>query len=365
MFRQMKGGNITILRALPGFEAQRQAAQQLRGRCGVSITSSRHEALRHLRDWVFQNEQFHARYQTGDVSIELVGELVGRLASHAALPQRRSAPQLFQEALLSGCAETVERLTTFGASAHLPGFHAAAVHTLQELRHHRVSPGDLPTDERRAADLACLIDQLDRELERHRLSTLSHRIERLVDTEPSLPQGLSHILWIGEDEWPPIFITLLDWLVRAGCKVSVLTETHPFDDRFFVAEAALRDAFPDAAIKATNAPVRPIHAVFAADHVAETADSSVGIVAAADEFVEVEHAVRHTRSRLRQGVAPSDVVLFAPSLDEYGPLLHSTCVRLGVPVEMDYRAALLTNPFARFCSWALSAAVNGSLHAVA
>lgn len=361
----MKRGSISIVQTLPGFEGQRAAAERLLAKRGVSITSSRVEALRHLRDWVFRNEQFHARYQTGDASIEMVGELVGRLASHAALPHRRSAPALFQEALLSGCAEEVERLTAFGEAAHLPGFHAAAVQTLQELRHHRVAPADLPTEERRAADLACLIDQLDRELERHRLSTLSHRIERLADAEPSLPEGLRHILWIGEDEWPPIFLTLLDWLVRAGCKVTVLAETHPFDERFFVAVSSLTEAFPDAKVVANDSSALPIHAVFSPTEGSSQGDAGVRIVAAADEFVEVEHAVRHARARLRQGVAPWDLVFFAPNLDEYGPLLHSACVRLSVPVELHYRAPLLTNPFARFCGGALSAAVNGSLHAVA
>jgi hypothetical protein len=361
----MKRGSLTILQAPPGFEAQRSAAKRLLTKRGVSITSSRHEALRHLRDWVFNNDEFLARYQTGDASIELVGELVGRLASHAALPHRRSAPALFQEALIAGCAEEIERLTAFGEAAYLPGFHAAAVQTLQELRHHRVSPGELPAREQRARDLACLIDIMDRELERHRLSTLSHRIDRLVDAEPSLPEGLRHILWIGEDEWPPIFVALVDWLTRAGCKVTVLTEEHPFDDQFFVASSVLKEAFPDAQVMRQETPTSPVHALFAPVQSHEKGDAGVRIVAAADEFVEVEHAVRHVRDRLRQGIAHWDLVLFAPSLDEYGPLLHSACVRLGVPIEVDYRAPLLTSPFARFCLGALSAAGNGSLHAVA
>lgn len=361
----MKRGSLTILQTLPGFEAQRNAAKRILSKRGVSITSTRHEALRHLRDWIFRNDELHARYQTGDVSIELVGELVGRLASHAALPHRRSAPVLFQEALLAGCAQEAERLTTFGEAVFLPGFHAAAVQTLQELRHHRLSPGDLPTEEQRGRDLACLIDLLDRELERHRLSTLSHRIGGLVNGEATLPEGLRHVLWIGEDEWPPIFIALLDWLIRAGCKVTVLAEEHPFDDQFFVATSSLKEAFPEAEVKRDQAPTMPVHALFAAVQSQETGDAGVRIVAAADEFVEVEHAVRHARESLRHGVPHWDVVLFAPSLDEYGPLLHSACVRLGLPIELDYRAPLLTNPFAKFCQASLSAAASGSLHAVA
>lgn len=362
----MKRGSVTVLRASPGFDAQRIAVERALGKRGVSILSSRHEVLRHVRDWIFASEQLHARYQTGEVNIELVGELVGRLASHVAIPHRRSAPALFQEALLLGQAEEIERLTTFGESAYLPGAHAAAVQTLQELRHHRVTPGDLPTDERRAADVACLIDQLDRELERHRLSTLSHRIEQLINAEESLPHGLAHVLWIGEDEWPPIFLALLDWLVRAGCKISVLVETHLTDEHFFPGQIALKEAFPNAKVIEVELPRRSIHTLFApSEEVSHKSDNSVRIIAAADEFVEVEHAIRHVRERLRQGVASSDIVLFVPSLDEYGPLIHSACVRLGVPIELDYRAPLLTNPFARFCCRALSAAADGSLNAVA
>lgn len=361
----MKSGSITLLRALPGFEAQRKAAERLLAKRGVSIISTRHEVLRHLRDWVFHNEHLNARYQTGEASIELVGELVGRLASHAAIPQRRSAPILVQEALLSGAAEEVERITAFGESAWLPGFHAAAVQTLQELRHHRVSPADFPADEQRAADLTRLVDLLDRELERHRLSTLSHRIECLADAEPSLPQGLQHILWIGEDEWPPIFLTLLDWLVRAGCKVSILAETHPLDEHFFISETTIKEAFANIKRVDLESPTLPIHAVFAAGEDPIHGEDDVRIVAAADEFVEVEHAVRYVRDLLREGVPPSDIVLFTPSLDEYGPLIHSACVRLNVPMELDYRMPLLTNPFAQFCNKAISAAASGSLHAVA
>ncbi|RMG22327.1 MAG: hypothetical protein D6724_10575 [Armatimonadetes bacterium] len=364
-----KSTRLRLIRCLPGFAAQAPALRRELQKRGAIVLSQRNECLRVVRDWIASDESLRAKMEANEITLTSLGEFVGRLASHADLPHRRSASPLVQEALLAAEEDSLVNRTSLGVMASKPGFQAAALETLQELRHYELDPRDLAHSDPRLADLAEISAILESALEKHKLTTLSLRVQQLLEAEPSVPDEIRRVLWIGEDVLEPLWARLIQWLVEAGCTVSYFCEVHPTNAEFFpeppFPQADADASFPIETIDATDlASSLPQHAVYGRGAPKVEGCEGIQIVATADEFIEVETALRELRDRLQDGAPPQSLVLYVPTLSEYGPLIHSGAIRLRVPIVMDYQIPLLQNPLARALQDLLGALVAGSIHAV-
>jgi hypothetical protein len=364
-----KSARLRLIRCLPGFAAQAPALRRELKKRGAVVLSQRNECLRVVRDWMVSDEELRSKLERNEITLTSLGEFVGRLASHADLPHRRSASAIVQEALLAAEEDSLVHRTSLGAMARKPGFQSAALQTLQELRHHEIEPRELTAVDPRLADLAEIATILENALEKHKLTTLSLRAQQLLRTEPSVPEEIRHLIWIGEDRLEPIWARFIQWLLGAGCTVSYFCDRHPYEERFFPEPAIARsdselEGAIEVAVVEPDSKTLPQHAVYGRKQDEEETPAGIEIVAAADEFLEVETALRALRSRLRQGAPADSMVLYTPTLAEYGPLIHSAAIRLRVPIVMDYRLPLLQNPLARSLHDLLDALAAGSVHAI-
>ncbi|MBA3726279.1 MAG: hypothetical protein H0W86_07455, partial [Armatimonadetes bacterium] len=342
-------GGVTILRLLPGFAAVREAAARFSHDKGTFFTSSNASSIAQLRDHIEASDDLRKHYETGSIRIDLLGSLVSVFADSANLPLARPAGSDHQEALAGLAAEKLPNDSPFFECRQLPGFHAALVDTLQELRRHDIDLSRAVSPSRKLADIHDLAEGFEDALATHRFTTLSHRLKGLLDASPSVPQELKLVVWLSETEWPPLWLRFGDWLRLAGLELVFFTERHLTDASFFPAAAQLGAAFPDARIEDVQSRAPACASLFSGGAAAARSNDGVTVLEAADEYLESEWALRTVHSHLELGEPEERICIFSRHLENYGPLLEAASLRFGVPLKMSRQEPLLANPFASYC----------------
>ncbi|MEO7453352.1 MAG: hypothetical protein ABIV13_01160 [Fimbriimonadales bacterium] len=354
-----KRGRVTIIEATPGFEGIRRAVSDSLGRRGLTVVSSSTGVLLRIQEAFAGDDYFKQLQEGGLVDLVTVAELVAKLCASAMVPTMPTLDLERQAALIGRVAQDLPDDSAFGGSKHLPGFYEAAAKTLQEMRHERISPASFEMPEGKLQEVALLQEGLKAELERRSYCTLSDRIEDLMAATPTRAQGLRSVLWLPEDEWPKLRLELLDWMIRAGIDLQMLCESHPGNAGFF--RSPLYEALPAAEVQRIGTTPTPGARLFSKD-TGLGFSGRLRILEASDEFIEVEWALREARLRMRNdGLEASSIVIFAKSLENYGPLLRSAADREVMPLAIDYSETLIAHPFARYVLGALQATVRNGV----
>ncbi len=345
----------------PGFESIRSAVSQSLGKHGLTIVSSGSAIQLRIQEAFVDDPEFSDARACGMIDLLTVSQLVSKLTAVAGVPTTPTLDLDRQASLIGLVSRGLSDESAFAGSKHLPGFYAAAAATLQEMRHERVRLDSLAMPAGKLRDIALLQEGLDDELARRSYSTLSDRIEALITASVAKPNEIGLVLWLPEREWPELRMKLLEWMLRAGIDVTLAADRHPSNEGFFSATSALRKRFPDATISTKETHVPPGGQLFARGMPSGTA-GNLTILEASDDFIEAEWVLRSCRRRIRNdGLDAGDIVVFARSLETYGPLLRAASDREGLPILIDYSEKLSAHPFTRYVQRALRSMFENSL----
>ena len=262
-----------------------------------------------------------------------------------------------QVAIASLAANELPEDSPFYESRNLPGFHEAILETLQELRREGIETAGIEELSHKVRNVAFLEKSFDEHLEKLRMTTLSHRLLKMLDCEPKRTQSLRHIYWLGETQWPELWLQFAEWVLNAGINIVFLAERHLTERTFFRSTNSLRARFPGAKLIEMEQTSSAGAHLFSVNQ-PTTDSSSISMMEAADEFLETEWAVRMAKSHLDSG---RKVCMFVRTLQSYGPLLEAAAKRIGLQLQMSRQEPLMTNPFARHCLAALKASATDSL----
>jgi hypothetical protein len=359
-----KRGLVNLVEVTPGFESIRSAVSQSPGKRGLTIVSSNAGLLLRVQEAFVGDERFAELRAGGVLDLVTVSQLVTKLCTAAGVSSPPTLDLDRQAALVGLVAQRLPADSPFAGSKHLPGFYEAAAKTLQELRHARVAISSREMPSAKLRDVALLQQGLSDELERRSHCTLSDRIEALVGAATARTFEVSNVLWLPERDWTSLRLALLEWMLRSGIQMELVCEVHRGNPEFFSATNSLREAFPGAEVRCIETLPTPGSALFsqAKD---EGATGELTILEASDDFIETEWALHECRRRIREdGFDARDIVLFARSLETYGPLLRAAADREGLPLTMDYGEPLTAHPFARYVLRALTSMLRNDVGGV-
>lgn len=345
---------VVVVRGLPGYDSIKQIAERFAASKGAILTSTNNAAIVHARAIIEHHSEGRYKYEDSEIEIKGLGELARIFCEFSDSPLLPVASMEVQTAIASIAASSLPPNSAYYESRELPGFHEALASTLQELRRWRKPPEMLAKLRPKVAEIGELFQAFEGALADLRMTTLSHRIEAIVSSQPRKPNGLKQVFWIGETEWPPLMIDLIRWLAAAGVAVTVLAEHHPSNDKFYFATNELLANLPQAKVE-TLQQHAPEHAnVYGTKNLGE---SNVRLIRMPDPVVECEQAISN--------VYGSKSVVYCRSPQEYAPYLHAAADRVGIALSIERQEPLLDNPFARHFLNAIIACAEGSIEAVA
>ena len=358
-----KRGRVTLIEVSPGFESIRTAVSQTLGKHSLTIVGSSSALLLRIQEAFVGDPVFADLRASGMVDLVTLSQVVSKFCTAAAIPTMPTMDLDRQAALIGLTARRLSDDSAFAGSKHLPGFYEAAAKTLQEMRRERVRIDSIGTPAGKLRDVALLQEGLRDELQRRSYCTLSEKIESLLGAPPTLPNEAKHVLWLPEREWPELYLQLLEWIVRAGVDLRLAAEVHPGNADFFAATEVLRKRFPDCDVVNIDADLKPGSKLFSDNELGSTGELT--ILEASDDFIEVEWAIKECRRRIRNdGIDASDIVIFARSLETYGPMLRAASDREGLPIAIDYAEPLKAHPFTRYVLRAMEAMLTSDVGAV-
>ena len=343
----MPGRRITVIRAVPSPTATMPVLSHFCAEPGL-ITS-------------FEDSQLPALHQAvsayDDIEVLPFGSLVARVlraAGEESLPLATSAQHV---SAIGRAADTSEGTTALVKVAQFAGTRKAIAQTVKELADWRVDTDDL----QRAASLMSdcrekltslgdlvvrskeLLSRVGRELSAEQqlrcleaTSDPEYRIERLL-------------VFLGSD-LPPLKLEWLRWIADQGCAVTVVAPRHPYSKEMFRGTKRVAELL-NAEVQEVGAGNRLTNRIFA-EEPADGPPLPVRIMSASDPLSECEWVLRACASACRE----SRVAIYVRNLESYAPLLELASMRLGVPVSIHRRTALLDNSFAQ-----LTAAILRSL----
>lgn len=341
---------VAIYRGLPGYDSIRAMTERFAASRDSILTSSNNAALVHAREVLLRNDEWRSKFEDSVIEIKALGELVRVFCEVTEAPVLPIASLEVQTALASIVAASLPTSSAFFDSRELPGFHEALASTLQELRRWRVKPEALSQLRPKAAEIGDFLRDFEDQLAAHRMTTLSHRIETVVSAAPAAPKAMKHVFWVGETEWPSLYVDLVRWMAAAGVHLHILVETHPTDRSFYPQTEVLLSQMPQAQVHTLQQLSHPHSRVFG-EQILEPTD--VRIIKAPDASVECERAISE--------VFDAQAVIYCRTVQEYAPHLHAAASRVGLRLSFERRQPLLENPFARFFLMAIRACAKNSI----
>ncbi len=345
---------VAIVLGLPGYDSIRQITGRFAESRGSILTSTNNAALVHARSLVLEHADGRFKFEDSEIEIKGLGELARVFCEFCDVQVAPVASSEVQAAVASVASASLPPVSPFYDSRELAGFHDALTSTLQELRRYRISSRALEKVGPKTEAVASLVDAFESALSDHRLTTLSHRLEDIVSSAPAGPNGLRHVFWIGETEWPPLMFDFVRWIAAAGIRVTVLAERHPTDDTFYAGSKELVAQLPQATVEVLAQEATPHAGVFGARRLEP---SNVQIVHMPDAVVECERAVSHAMEL--------DCTIYSRSVQEYAPYLYAAATRAGLRMNIEIQQPLLDNAFARHFLDAVTAVSAGSIESTA
>jgi hypothetical protein len=331
------------------------------GKSPLTLVSPHSALLLRIQESFAGDPVFIDSQACGLLDLVTVGEFVSKLCASSGVSTTPTLDLDRQAALIGLVAQRLPQDSAFAACKHLHGFYEAAAKTLQEMRHHRVEIDSVAMARGKLRDIALLREGLAEELERRMYSTHSERIEALLGAIPASPLPYSKVLWLPERDWPALRLELLDWMALHGIELHLAAEVHPGNDDFFSATRSLRNRFPNSKKSRIDTSLTLGSQLFSKGGPVG-ATGSLRILKASDDFIEVEWTLRECRRRIiEDGTDPKNIVIFARSLESYGPMLRAASDREGLPIAIDYAEPLKAHPFCRYLLQAFSAVLKNDV----
>ena len=342
----MRGERIKVIRAVPSPTATVPIVTRFCTEGGV-VTSFEDAQLPAL---------LQAVAQADDVEVLPFGMVVARAlraAGEDCLPLASSAQQI---SAIGRAAETSGSDSPLRRVARFPGTRKAIARTIKELAEWGVEPNGL----RRAADRS--VDSADKFNVLADLTVLSNdllskigrelssaQLERCLEATSDPEYRIERMLVFVSSDAPALKSAWLKWMVSQGCEVTVVVPRHAGSGVLFQGVAKLAETLGADCIDIGSGN-RLTQSLFS-DEAPEGPPFPVRIMSAADPLSECEWVVRTCASagEMRQAI-------YVRNLETYGPLLELASIRLGLPLSIHRRTALLDNSFAQ-----LTSAILGSL----
>lgn len=329
---------VSLLEATPSFATLKAVVSEFLKHDSAAIVSTSAPTLALARDIVLESSE------DGGASPEVVGEirslgdLVGMFANCADLPIRRAVGRDHQAAIAALISADLVEGSPFAKAKSLRGFHLAFADAASELRYACVEPNVLKGLEGKPSHFADMVSKFESSLDHNRLTTLSLAMMRVIESPPVRPSGLGVVYWVGERQWPELFLRFASWMAASGIAVVLVCEKHGEDAEFFPETVKLREQFSSSARAGHSDPVRATQSA---------RPTQIRIARTADVTMETEWALRHAVYANRNGTPWSRICILCRALDEYGPLLEVAATRFGVDLEISRPEPLLANGFAR------------------
>lgn len=358
----MKVGAVKVFSGLPGFETLREFLVANAGVVGTIVLSSRPASLVHARTILESEDSLLPLYELGEIEIQELGGLARALASHQGLPSVAVAGEEIQRAVIASVVRSL-KLDYFAPAVGLPGFYSLLVRTARELRHARIrlSPEGRSGKLRELAELIVAFEERLHELG---YTTLSNRIERILETVPQRPSGIKKILWIGESTMPALWLAFAEWLRKSGVDMFFFVEEHPDQKDFYPAAVAILKNWQDAQTCHIKRQVEPHHFMFSDQQVSFSSDF-VDIMESADEYIESEWAVRKAVNLVESGVSPNKICFYVRESKNAPIFLQIAAKRFGVSLNFRELLTLSENSFTRQWLLTLAALSEGSIEKLA
>ncbi|MHB8635241.1 MAG: PD-(D/E)XK nuclease family protein [Fimbriimonadaceae bacterium] len=338
-----KTAGIRLQRVSPGGRMLRQAVLKLvkRGR-PVQVTSTNEAALRGLRQ-IFSPEECERL----EIELTPFGNLVSRVCRMAGVQTLRIA-QSGQD--VAAIAEACRRLPTdspLAQTSSMPGIHAALAKSLGTLRAYGLDAARLdlaaeaadPYLASKLRSLGFLLRESSESLRELGREHMTSWLERTVATDPAACDSAGHVAILVAEGLDSATANWIAWLGRTQATVTVIGEVHPgvpamFDDLDVLFPALKPALFTDAEGLTSRLFVR---------EATRQADVALEIVAAPDLLAECEWALRRCQTALAAGKTLGRVAIVARELSSYAPVLQAAGRRLGIQVNVPWRAPLLSN----------------------
>lgn len=354
----MAQGRIRLVSVVPGAASMARALQDFASQGPGSVTAASDARLRALETLAEVHERLEVLpwAQVVRRGLALCGE-------HSIPIAQRG---LVEAAVGLACAE-LEPDTPMYRSRTYPGLHARIADTLDELRHAGWDAASLEeASERVEPDLAARLRSLA-SVER----TVSAALARLgrgygsdearragtVDPEPGA-------------QWERVFLmagaeataATAEWVqavVARGADVTVCVEQDASCGTLFEgARPWVRSLGLEPERIEEGSPLT--RALFG-ESVAGPGGCRVVIETCADVLSEAEWALRGCLEDAADGVPWDKMALLARDLEAYGPLLHASALRLGVPLRMHRRVPLASNALVRLSAQVLSCCASSDV----
>lgn len=281
----------------------------------------------------------HARKHRGTLGWHRV--TLGQLASMLAAPQLAenavavATPRGHQAVAARATHEAFQRgsLPYFGPVADLPGFSRALAQTLTELRTNHIPASALTTLGTAGVDLAALLEEHTRQLQKHRLVDRAELLSLAT-------QALSHTATTLARGWP---LLLLDVPVRsaaeaafAGALCNAAAEgvwTVPAGDEETLTHLRGLSLPVHTLAAPTGDDVSRVQAHLFSLEAPPRAEAGAGVdlSSAPGEARECVEVARRVLQEARAGVPLDAMAVVLRDTETYGPLMENALARAGIP----------------------------------
>ncbi|HWP31125.1 MAG TPA: hypothetical protein VNK96_05310 [Fimbriimonadales bacterium] len=350
-------GKVRLVFGLPGYSSLKAFVEEFLNSPGSIFTSTNDAVLAQARDLALAHPIGIRRLEEGSIEVLPLSELTRMFANLTDLPTYPLASADHQKVFAALASQELPPESSLYSAADLPGFHEALSKTMREIRRHRIPIEVLENMGGRARDIAYLIRVFEEVLTRNRMTTLTQRIEKIIEKPPCRPRELKKIFWTGESTWVPLHIEWLRWMQKAGIDIAMLLERHPTEPNFYCAHVPLESSFISAQSEVLQQDFTQAACCFGFLH-SKAREIPIKIFDCADDVLECEWALRESLSlpfRL------DNTTLYCTQPDKYAPLLYAASTRFGIRLDFHRRTPLLSNSFARFCLHALKALIHPSV----
>lgn len=311
-------------------------------RPGDVITSSSDRRFRAAADVLSDIE---------DLEYSSLIDLVGRFLDMMGLTRGRIASPSLQMAAVAELCEGLSEESPLYLSRRHRGLHRLASETMSEFRKWGLDgvymaaliPDASETLSAKLSSLShldkglnAIFDQLGREFS-------AERIRRCLEQEPKQKFPIRRILAIAGTEENPLFERTLAWAARTGIEVTIIVDWR-IGGGMFPASSRLADRMGSVIQEHDMLPAWH-DAVFTGKQAVESPEAI--IVSAPDPLAECEWALRRCQELMKDGEMPGRMAIFARDGELYGPLIHASATRFGVPLSSLLTIPLLSSGFAR------------------
>ncbi|HET6407864.1 MAG TPA: hypothetical protein VFG14_08275, partial [Chthoniobacteraceae bacterium] len=351
----MGKGRLRLLKTIPGPNNDSAILAEFCSRGDGLITALDSKHLATLR---------YAVPSESDVELLEFGRIVAKFARLADADPRPLAGGAHMVGAIEEACEGLDADSPFFGSRRFGGLHRRLADTIKELAAWGLESSTLQTLATECtSDLSIKLRSLADiwGQAEHRLAQfgceLSHKhVSHCLASEPDSDVVFPRCLVFLDGEFAPKHAEWLRWASEIA-EVTVVVEGSPSAAELLGTSRVVETVLgPTEACGGSSEFVRSLFS----GTIAGNPGLAVSRFKASDPLSEVEWALRQAM-KLVESRDYHRVGLFARSMEDYGPLIEASALRLGIPVRISRRAGLKTNGFLKALCGLVSAMESGDV----